>query len=74
MLNYMFDMSQIGVNIVKLEEEGVKTRSQHKTLFRIRKPKTEKFKKSRAYRGPSRCNELPNDLHSLKTRRQFMPV
>ena len=71
MLSFMYDMSKIGGNIAKPREEGVKTRSQYKKLFRIRKPKTEKFKKSLAYAGPKKWNDLPSDLHLLTTRNQF---
>ena len=71
MLNYMFDVSQTRKAIVKPRDEGVKTRSHNKKMFRLRKPKTEKYKKSLAYRGPNKWNGLPSDLHHLATRAQF---
>ena len=70
-LNYMFDMSQIEGNIQGPREEAVRTRSQHKKLFKLRKPKTEKYKRSLAYRGPNKWNELPSDLYYLSSRAQF---
>ena len=70
-LCYMYDMSQNNKNLKKLVEGGVRTRSQNKKLIKIRKPNTEKFKKSLAYRGPKRWNALPGDLHHVGSRQQF---
>ena len=67
MLNYMYDMSQTGKNIVKPKEKGLRTRSHAKRLFKLRKPKTEKYKKSLAYRGPRKWNDLPGDIQHLST-------
>ena len=71
MLDYMFDMSQVEGHIIKPNVEGVRTRSHTKKTFRVRKPKTEKYKRSLAYRGPKKWNDLPSDLHHLSTRAQF---
>ena len=71
MLNYMYDMSQTEGNLRIRRTEGVKTRSDNKKLLKIRKPRTEKYKKSLAYRGPKRWNDLSEDLHFIPTRSQF---
>ena len=42
--------------------------SQSKKLLKIKCPKTEKFKKSLAYRGPNKWNNLPVHLHNLPIR------
>ena len=68
MLNYMYDMAQIKGNLRKCRTEGVRTRSDDKKLVRIRKPRTEKYRKSLAYRGPKKWNNLSEDLHFIKTR------
>ena len=71
LLNYMFDLAQNDSNLKKLCNLGVKTRSHNKKLLKIRKPVTEKFKKSTAYKGPKNWNELPEEFHHLDTRKQF---
>ena len=71
MLSYMFDMAQIHTNVRNRRDNGVKTRSCDKKLLKIRKPNTERFKKSLAYRGPKRWNALPKELQLLTTRDQF---
>ena len=71
MLNYMYDMSQIEENVRKNRGEGMRTRSCNKKLLKIRRPRTEKYKKSLAFRGPKKWNSLPSELHFLKTRNQF---
>ena len=70
-LSYMFDMAQTRGNLKTIRESGVKTRSQNKKLVKIRKPITEKFKKSLTYRGPKRWNDLPESFHHLNSRSLF---
>ena len=71
LLSYMYDMSQITNNLKKKREGGVQTRSQNKRLVKIRKPSTEKFKKSLAYVGPKKWNDLPEELHHIRSRHSF---
>ena len=71
LLCHMYDVSQIGNRLRKRREEGARTHSQNKKLLKIRKPTTEKFKKSVAYRGPKKWNALPKELHFVDTRCQF---
>ena len=39
---------------------------------KLRRPKTEKYKRSLAYKGPHRWDSLPSHLHHLSTRAQFV--
>ena len=71
LLNYMFDMAQNKANLKNTKRSGVKTRSSNKKLLKIRRPVTEKFKKSLAYRGPKKWNQLPEDLQNLVSKNQF---
>ena len=45
------------------DKDMVVTRSQKNRQIKVRKPKTERFKKSLTYRGPKKWNALPCDLH-----------
>ena len=42
-----------------------------KKLLKVRKPETEKFKKSLAYRGPVKWNSLPTDFHTINNKATF---
>ena len=70
-LSYMYDMSRNDKNLKQRVEGGVRTRSHNKRLLKIRKPNTEKFKNSLAYKGPKMWNALPEELLYLKTRHHF---
>ena len=54
LLNFMFDASQCESNMQSVRTTGVKTRSAGKKLMKIKRPRTEKFKKSLAYCGPQK--------------------
>ena len=56
LLNFMYNQAQIGSNIKKACSVGVKTRSSKKKLLKLKKPNTEKFKKSLTYLGPKTWN------------------
>ena len=71
MLSYMYDMSQIESNLKGNRKVGVQTRSQNKKLKKTKKPHTERFKRSLAYRGPKRWNGLPHQLHYMESRSLF---
>ena len=49
----------------------VTTRSQKKRLLKVKRPKTEKFKKSLTYKGPSAWNSLTVDLHYVEDKFAF---
>ena len=44
---------------------GPKMRSTRKKLFKLKRPRTEKFRKSFAYTGPKKWNQLPVEFHQL---------
>ena len=62
-LNYMYDLS-LDASLMKVKpKEGIKIRSHNKRLMKIKRPKTERFKKSLAYAGPKKWNDLPEQFH-----------
>ena len=71
LMSHMYDMAQCNSNLKARAVDGVKTRSSEKKLLKIKKPATEKFKKSLAYKDPKKWNALPTRLHQLDTRAKF---
>ena len=71
MLNFMFDMSQSEHNMQSTKTEGVRTRSSRKRLMKIKRPRTEKFKKSLAYCGPKKWNALSETLQLSGSKGEF---
>ena len=59
LLNLMFDRAQTEASLRKPSKSAIKTRSQSKKLLMLKRPRTEKFKKSLAYAGPTKWNLLP---------------
>ena len=71
LLNFMYGQSHLAtLQAVKKENVRV-TRSCKKRNLKIRRPKTEKFKKSLAYLGPKKWNALPLDLHQAGDKWEF---
>ena len=70
-LNYMYDMSMVPIQQKRKTTLTVKTRSHKKRLLRIKKPNTEKLKKSFAYRGPKKWNSLPVALHLVQSKAAY---
>ena len=69
LLNYMYDQAQ---NQCLLKpKSGIITRSHNKKLLKLKRPYTEKFKKSVAYLGPKKWNSLPEQFHSILTKTHF---
>ena len=62
LLNFMYDLSW-DPSYIKLSASTMVTRSQSKRLLKLKKPRTEKFKKSLAYYGPKKWNALPVKFH-----------
>ena len=62
-LNYMYGEANNATNLAHRAQNDAVTRSQSKKLVKVRRPKTEKFKKSLAYKGPKKWNSLPDELH-----------
>ena len=71
LLNYMYDRAQDPRNLKGKSISTIKTRSQSKKLLRLKKPHTEKFKKSLAYRGPKKWNSLPPNFHYTDSKQQY---
>ena len=59
LLNFMFNFSKDSAKLKYKPTTTMTTRSQAKKLFRIKKPNTEKYKKSFSYRGAQKWNALP---------------
>ena len=71
MLNFMFGNSCNQDSLVTKSGIGVVTRSQRKKMMKVKRPKTEKFKKSLAYRGPKRWNSLLVEIHQVEDKIMF---
>ena len=67
-LNYMYDFAKDEENHKSQSKLNVKTRSSNKLLLRIKRPHTEKCKKSLAYRGPKTWNGLTEIFHSTHSK------
>ena len=70
-LNYMYDFAQNEEHRKSQSKLNVKTRSSKKLLLRIKRPHTEKFKKSLAYRGPKKWNGLSEKFHSTHPKSKY---
>ena len=71
LLNFVYDWS-LDKNKLKCKPKGsVSTRSQDKRLIKVKKPVTEKFKRSLAYRGPFKWNKLPVNYHKAPSKTAF---
>ena len=71
LLNYMYDWSLDPKRLKKGTAQGVATRSSVNKLLKLKKPKTEKFKKSLAYFGPKKWNGLSKELHQAPSKGNF---
>ena len=71
LLNFMYDWSLNNSLLVSKPEGSVATRSSKKRLFKLKKPRTEKLKKSLAYKGKSKWNKLHVDFHLAATKSSY---
>ena len=71
LLNFMYDMAQNTKNLKKKRVRGVSTRSSKKKLMKIRRPRTEHFKKCMAYKGPKMWNALSEHLQHIENKASF---
>ena len=71
LMNFMFDWSQDPKRLKAKTTSRIITRSHGKKLLKLKKPSTEKFKRSMAYKGPRQWNNLSNELHSVSSKHQF---
>ena len=67
-LNYMYDFALDEGNHRAKSKLSIRTRSSNKLLLKIKRPRTEKFKKSLAYRGPKKWNGLSEGYHHTPSR------
>ena len=70
-LNFMYGASSCPNSLVSRGEDVAVTRSCRKKTLKVKRPKTEKFKKSLAYLGPHKWNALPLDLHQATDRWEY---
>ena len=70
-LNFMYDQAQNTTNLKPKSKLSVKTRSANKVLLRTKCPRTEKLKKSLAYMGPKKWNDLPEYFHNAPSKTKF---
>ena len=71
LLNFMFDMSEVESNVKERSNLGVVTRSSRKKLLKVKRPRTEIYKKSLSYLGPQKWNALPSDVQLVASRQEF---
>ena len=67
-INFMYGEARVDGNLRKRNAGAMVTRSQKKRTLKVKRPKSEKFKKSLAYVGPKKWNALPLDLHQAEDR------
>ena len=71
LLNFVYDWS-LDVSKLKVRSNGaISTRSSLKKIFKLRKPRTEKLKKSFAYKGKSKWNRLPVEFHHAQAKSSY---
>ena len=63
LLNFMYTWANDPRRLKYKSVSGPRTRSTKKTLLTVKRPRTEKFKKSFAYLGPVKWNHLPMEVH-----------
>ena len=71
LLIHMFKLAQ-NVNMLKKRDHNrVSTRSSLKKIMTVKRPNTEKFRKSVTYKGKQLWNNLPERLHNISTVQLF---
>ena len=70
-LNYMYDLSLDDKLLRPRPKEGVQVRSHNKRLMKLKRPKTERFKRSLAYVGPTKWNALPQQFHHTQHKEAY---
>ena len=71
LLNFMYDQAKIPTLMKTRPKNMIKTRSSNKKIMRLKKPRTEKFKKCLAYKGPKTWNSLPESMHYVQTKASY---
>ena len=71
LLNFIYDWSCDPSELVTGRDGSVLTRCCTKRLFKLKKPNTEKFKSSFAYKGKTKWNNLPDTFHHSTSKESF---
>ena len=71
LLNFMYDQVQNHSLLKAKSSYGVQTRSCNKLSLKVKRPYTEKFKKSLSYKGPKKWNMLPESFHHAPGKQAF---
>ena len=71
LLNLIYDWSRDNSLTANKTEGSISTHSSKKRLFKIKKPRTEKFKKSLTYRGKCKWNELSVEFHQAASKSSY---
>ena len=70
-LNFVFDNAQMASNLKVKSKSNIMTRSSTKDLLKVKRPTTERFKRSLAYVGPKKWNALPERFHHTPSKPIF---
>ena len=70
-LNFIFDKAQVAHNRKDNPKLLIKTRSSKKVMLNVKRPRTEKFKRSLAYIGPMKWNALAEGFHHTQTKAAY---
>ena len=70
-LNLIYDTAQIVVNRKANSKSSISTRSSNKVMLKTKRPRTEKFKRSFAYVGPTKWNALPERFHHTQSKAAY---
>ena len=70
-LNFMYDLAQAPANLEGRPQLSIKTRSSKKRLLKVKRPRTERFKRSLTYIGPLKWNSLPDRFHHTETKAAY---
>ena len=70
-LNFIYGVANTVGNLRPGTKDAVVMRSQKKKILGLKRPETEKFKKSLAYMGPKEWNALALDLHQAEDKWVF---
>ena len=71
LLNFMYSWSQDPQKLKTIRSGGPRTRSTKKKLLKLKRPRTERFKKSFAYMGAKKWNQLPAEFHEALDKKSY---
>ena len=70
-LNFMYDWSWDPDHAKAVSTMSMATHSKSKRTLKVKRPRTEKYKKSLAYNGPKKWNALPQEFHDVSFKPAF---